>query len=130
MASGFQQIEAQTQALISSARELLAYQSEEIGELYIEKLACYTDDFERWEIQIAKLPALTESGEVSSPQRASLKTLFEELNVLHNQLLESAKMLHEKVGENLGSIHKRAKGIKTYVAPSSEPITITGRRRG
>ena len=120
----------QVSSLCSLAQEVLARAEEKDIGKFLDRVNAYTEQFEVWERQVAAANPLAPSSNLNTDEKQLLKTELETLNNLHQRIVVITERYREEIGNELGTFHKRAKGIKKYVAPSSEAITLTGKRKG
>ena len=116
--------------LTSLAQRVCAVASTDTIELFIAEVTTYTSQFSIWQDRIENLNPLGSNSALSDSDKAELKLHLQALNDLHQEVMSLAGQFREFLGSKLGEFHKRAQGIRSYVAPSKEPITITGKRRG
>ena len=116
--------------LTSLAQRVCAVASTDTIELFIGEVTIYTSQFSIWQDRIENLNPLGSDSSLSDSDKAELKKHLQTLNDLHQEVMALAGQFREFLGSKLGDFHKRAQGIRSYVAPSKEPITITGKRRG
>lgn len=116
--------------LITKAQSVCDVAKPDTIEPFINKVTVYTGEFNTWQDRVEEQNPLGPNSSLSGEEKAELKKHLESLNSIHQEVMVLAGQFHEFLGSQLGDFHKRAKSIRSYMAPSKEPITITGKRRG
>jgi len=126
----FKSEQEQVRLLCSLAQKALEAGETENVPQFITYVEQYTEKFSDWEAHLLKSSPLASDSGLASVERDMLRQQVEALNVVHQKVCKLAAEHHDSLGGELGALHTRSKNIKKYVAPSSIPITLTGKRKG
>ncbi len=114
--------EANLDELCELGRAALDVDAKEI-DTFLDALGVYLEGVDSWRAEVEARP-----GEGEMPE--SVRARFENLNVLHQQLLARADASKAFVASEMGEMHKKAGALRIYIDRFPQRITIAGRRKG
>ncbi len=110
------------EALLTSAKKVLVLVEESTLEHLEENLESYLNNFRLWQERFERNEHQIED--------TALVSLLEELQLLHQQVVEKVNIKKDDILLALQEIHKRGKAVKAYIDRYPSRITITGKREG
>lgn len=99
---------------------------------FLDQLDLYLKDLELWQGNNKKVLADISEGTISIPEdkREVLRATLDDIKHLHSVLMKHSQGLMEEVHSELGSINKRAQGIRKYVDTMPSRVSVTPKKSG
>jgi len=97
------------------------------GEEFVTKVDLYLNAFDAWQKKVEKNSSLLPK---EGSELESFRGVVQQLNAVHQTIISQANDEKESVANELGALHKRAQGLKSYVDRFPKRISITGKRKG
>lgn len=99
---------------------------------FLNMLDIYLSQLEVWQKKHAATLQSISNGSlnVSDADRAELRALLENVKVIHSELIANSQNLMQEVHTELGSINKRAQGIRKYVDTLPSRVSTTSFKKG
>jgi len=99
-------------------------------EIFLEAADAYLLSFQEWKSDIDTQHKTGLLDELEDSEKASMRQQIELLTQLHRQVLDKADRLKVNVSSQMGSAHRKAQALKSYVDRYPGRISITGKRQG
>ena len=115
------------QELLAELDRLLKPRDLDDPEGFLVEVNVYLERLEVWH---QKIGVKLDAGDLSEALRDAMRPLVIELSEKHDRLVLLAEAEKEKVGQQIGGVHKKAKGMKAYIDRYPSRISITGKRKG
>jgi uncharacterized protein YdeI (YjbR/CyaY-like superfamily) len=99
---------------------------------FLDTLDSYLRELESWQKKYQDTLSSISNGELQIPDdlRQHLRDQLDKIKSFHENLTQKAEGLMSEVHSELGTINKRARGIRKYVDTLPQRVSVTPRKKG